>query len=51
MQYRERDKQYANPSKNKHKKRRYNEDGDFIAKKPVKKDRRDKYKRYDTEDF
>ena len=52
MQYREREVKYANSStKHRYKKKYYNEDSEYAVKKPMKKDKRDKYKRYDTEDL
>jgi hypothetical protein len=53
MQYRERDEQYSNPTaKHRYKKKYRSDDYEFSSKKkPMKKDKSDKYKRYDTEDL
>lgn len=52
MQYRERERQYANQNSDKNRrKKKYNDDYDYVVKKPMKKDKSAKYKRYDTEDL
>jgi hypothetical protein len=53
MHYRERDEQYSNHSnKTRYKKKYRSDDYEFTSKKkPMKKDKSDKYKRYDTEDL